>query len=238
MKLKNIAVAIALPLTLALACGGKSSEKKSSSPDSSAKGKGQACQDFCEQAEGCGTTTVQACVESCTENSVTSRAGQEVLAECFDDALCDEATEAEGVQALACILSGLDGVELSATAKKYCGESVDKINACLENEPEQPFGTCESTIGIVSDEFLAGLNACAEKSCAEVEWCIQLELLKNLPLDELLSLEEGEEPSPGILATLVSLGVALGQLGLSDETGGDFGDLFPEPDNMGGGSNR
>lgn len=238
MKLKTIAVSIAFPLTLALACGGKSdSDKKSSSPDSSAKAKGAACEDFCEQAEGCGTGTVKECVDSCTENAVTSKAGQEVLAECFDASLCEEPTEQDGVRALACILSGLDGVELSSTAKKYCEESVDKINACLGSEPEQPFGSCESTIGVVSDEFLAGLNTCAEKSCSEVEWCIQLELLKNLPLDALLTLEEGEEPSPDLLATLVSLGVALGQLGLSDETGGGLDDLFPNP-GMGGASGR
>src|SRR5690606_30539838 len=151
-----------------------------------------------------------------------SRAGQGVINECFDAELCESPTEDAFALGLVCVLTELDGLELSDEAETYCSESVDRINECLGSEPEETIGRCEDTIGVVSDELLEDLNECANEDCEDVETCIQFVALRNLPLAEILAIEEGEEPSPELIASLIPLLVAFGQLGLEDD--GSFDD--------------
>jgi hypothetical protein len=240
MKLRNMIVAAVLPFSVMVACGGTASDSGDGDGDgdgdgsasvtgSSSDDKDDVCEEFCEEISECDGVSVTECTDSCTGNTSTSRAGQAVINECFDSNLCDaEISDSDGAGALLCLIVGASDIDLSSAAETYCEDTVDTINDCLESEPdpEASFGSCEGTIGLASDEVLEGLNACAEKPCDEVEACVELEALKAIPLETLLTIGEGE-PSPQVLADLFAIGVVFGQLGLDDEGGGLFGD---EPD--------
>lgn len=235
MKLGHLMLAASLPLSTLFACGGKKEDPPP--PPSSSEGKEETCAEFCSALSTCEGIDETDCESNCTEAESTSRGGQEVLTSCFDEDVCD-ASELEGLAALACVTDGLGDLELSSAAQTYCDESVDAINACLGMEPaENPFGSCEDTIALASDELLEGLNECAKEDCDSVETCVFLEAFQVLPLDELSELEEGEDPSPALVAEILALGVVFGQLGLGDDSG--FGGILedPMPGGMGGSAN-
>lgn len=242
MRLTKILVATALPLALSLACGGSASDSGDGDGDgpadpSSSDGKEDVCETFCEEIEACEGIDVEDCVDSCTENETTSVAGQEVINDCFDADLCEAASDEALGLGLICLITGASDLDLSEEAQTYCDESVDIINACLESEPaaDAGIGNCDDTIGIASDELLADLNACAERPCDEVESCVMVTALSSLPLDALLLLEDGGEPSPSLVAELLAVAVVFGQLGLEDSTGDLFGDMAdPPPSALGG----
>lgn len=241
MKLRHILVSACLPLAALVACGGSAENNGDgdgdgdSAPITSSEGKEETCAEFCEQLAECDGVDTSDCAETCAEGSTTSRGGQEVLTECFTTDVCAaDVSELEGLQALACVTEGLEDLPVSQAGETFCEETVDAINDCLGGPPPEaaPFGSCETTIGLASDELLEDLNDCVEDDCAAVEQCVNLELLQALPLGALLAAEEGEL-SPALLSELLALGAVFGQLNLGDET-----DLFGmTPDGMGGAAN-
>jgi hypothetical protein len=232
MKLGHLMLAATLPLSTLFACGGK--EEDPPPPPSSAEGKEDTCAEFCTALSTCEGFDDTDCESNCADAQSTSRGGQEVLTSCFDADVCD-ASELEGLAALACVTDGLGDLELSSAAEKYCNDSVDAINACLGMEPaENPFGSCEDTIALASDELLEGLNDCAEEDCENVETCVFLQAVLALPVDVLSGLEEGDELSPALLSQILAIGVVFGQLGLGE---GDVGGILGDPMGMGGGAN-
>lgn len=232
----KILFATALPLALSLACGGNASDGDGNGDgDSSNVGDGdgddakkeEVCETFCSELEACEGAEVEQCVDSCTGNKTTSVAGQEVINECFDADLCQTEGEAALELALLCLITGASDLDLSEEAETYCGESVDAINECLGSEPAAGgvLGSCEDTIGLASDELLEDLNACAARSCDQVEACVTLAALGALPIEAILVLEEGGAPSPALVAELLSVAVVFGQLGLEDVAGDLLGDM-------------
>lgn len=240
MRLTKILVATALPLALSLACGGSASDGGDGDGDpSSSDGKEDVCETFCEEIEACEGVIIEDCVDSCTGNETTSVAGQGVINECFDAELCEAASEDALTLGLICLVTEAGDLDLSEEAETYCDESVDIINECLESEPaaDAMLGNCDDAIGLASDELLAQVNACAERPCDEVESCLTVTALGALPIEAILLLEEGGEPSPALIAEILAVAVVFGQLGLDDSTGDLFGDMTdPEPIGMGGGA--
>lgn len=230
MKLRHLILTVSLGALSVAACGGSAKndddKQPSQPPASSSEGKEEVCEEYCTQLSACDGSSVEDCTETCTEGELTSRGGQEVLTECFDEDVCN-LDELSGLAALGCVIDELDDLELSEEAETYCSESVDKINNCLDAEPpEQTFGSCEDTIGLASDELLAELNECATKDCEDIETCIFLELIGALPAEVISG--DTDELSPALLADFLAIGVVFGQLGLSDE---GFEDPFnPDPD--------
>jgi hypothetical protein len=86
--------------------------------------------------------------------------------------------------------------------------------------------------------LLADLNACAERPCDEVESCLTVAALSAIPLEAILALEAGGEPSPALVAEILAVAVVFGQLGLEDSTGDLFGDMVDPNPAMGGSSGR
>lgn len=266
MRFTKILVATALPLVLSLACGGSASDSGDGDGDSVTSGDGdsdsdsdsgdgdgdsdgdgegdekdEVCETFCNELEACEGVIVEECVDSCTDNETTSVAGQEVITECFDAALCEEASEEALALGLICLVTEASDLDLSEEAETYCDESVDIINECLGSEPvtDPALGNCDDTVGLASDDLLADLNACAERPCDEVESCLTITALGAFPIEEILELQGGGEPSPALVAEILAVAVVFGQLGLEDATGDLFGDLMnPEPTEMGGSSGR
>lgn len=250
MKLKSLILAATLPLSFLLACGGTASDSGDengsstpgdgdgdASPPSSSDGKEEVCEEFCTALSECGASEVDTCTTSCTEGNATSLSGQEVINSCFDADLCSaDVSELESVDALLCVITGLEDVELSEEAETYCSESVDTINRCLGSTPEDlGLGSCEDSIGIASDELLEGINECAQEECENVETCLFLEVLKSVPLETLVELDSEETPSPAVLADLLPIFIVFGQLGLSDSS---FEDIPTAPPGPGGASGR
>jgi hypothetical protein len=150
------------------------------------------------------------------------------------DFCSEEVSELDGLTALGCLTSGLEDIPLSEEAETYCGESIDKLNACLGEPAEaSPLGSCEDTIALASDEYLAQMNQCANLSCEQLELCLSLVLLNNFPAGALSSLEEGEALPAAAIADLLATAVVFGGLGGMEElSGGLEGSL---DDLLGGG---
>ncbi len=221
MSFRSLFLCAALPFVVPsfflAACGGEtksdSDEGDPPGPETSKAGKTSSCRDFCEASQACVDLDVADCTKDCAEGDSISRAGQEALAACFDEDAC-ALDEVAGLGAVACVLEKLEDVELSDAARTYCESSVAAINACSDAEPVEIFpGGCTATIALTADELLQGLNECAELSCEDQQSCIELEILKALPLSALIGLQSGEL-SPAALGDLLALGVVFSQLSL------------------------
>lgn len=226
--LRRLILAAAAPALLLIACGGK---EETPPPASSSAGKEDSCEELCEEVQDCEGVDVSSCAESCSENTTTSRAGQEAFASCFNASICtaDENSDAGLLLALACVPSQLSGIELSETQASYCSETVPKYNACVGSEPEaNPLGDCDSLIGAVSDETLAAFNACAAEECGAIELCVAGALLSSIDLGAVLASGEGDL-DPATLTSLISLGIIASQLGTAEGEEGigfDLGAIF------------
>lgn len=260
MRLTKVLLAATLPIALSMACGGSASDSGSGDGDgdnastgdgdgdgdgspSSSGGKDEVCDQFCDTLATCDGVNVEECVDSCTGDETTSVAGQEAINQCFDADLCENISEEAVGLGLICLLGESDDIDISDEAQTYCDDSVDAINGCLGSAPDpaDALGSCETLIGLASDELLADLNECAELPCDEVESCVEITALTSLPIEAILELEGGGEPSPTLIAQLLPVLVVFGQLGLDENTGGDLfgdlGDMMP-PDAMGGAAGR
>ncbi len=248
MKRMKVLFGAALPLALSIACGGSASDSSGgdgnkNTSSTSSEGKDDVCDTFCDELEACDGVVIEECVDSCTGNKTTSVAGQNAINECFDASVCEELSEEALLPGLICLVGEVSDIDLSEEAEEFCDDSVDTINRCLESEPdpEAGFGSCETLIGLASDELLEDVNDCASLPCDEVEGCLEVVALTSLPIDTLLEIENGGELSPAIVADLLSLVAVFGQLGFGEEAT----DLFagaPMPDDpppaMGGSAGR
>jgi len=183
----------------------------------------EACETFCEEAVACGEQGVTECTDSCTGNTTTSITGQEALAECVDADLCEANSELALIGALACVVGEVADADLTEAQSTYCNETVALLNECTEGMPsEDPLGTCETTIGIVSDDALAPFIRCGEVSCDARQACqdaATLQLLLPLLLSGAL---EGEEPGPAVLGNLLTLAAIAGPLNQTEDTAVDL----------------
>lgn len=214
--LKRFCLATCALVLLPVSCGGKSDEPDLG-PASSNDGKGQSCQEICDAADECDNLDTDNCVEDCQSNTAVSRAGQEALTECLVKLDC-EPDESDFAEALLCVPNRLDDLELSDTQRKYCEETVPAINECNGTEAvDSLLGSCEESIGLVSDELLAGYNQCGEEDCVQMSICLLQEIFKTVDLSTIGDLDLEGELSPALLSDLLALGVVVGSWGAGGE---------------------
>jgi len=171
-----------LPLLLALACGGQTT------PGHSNQGKDAACAEACEQAAECGVEIDPVdCNETCTEDEIVSRSGQELLTACAALAECDTVA---GTDTLECIEEGLLELPVTEAQEAFCTTSLVRIAECGETA----FGaaeveSCLSGVAVLSEEFVGELSECGDRStCDAVNLCVNLELLAAIDQEQLEAL--------------------------------------------------
>lgn len=210
----------------AAACGGDTENDGDGSgggavdaaPDSAAAdGKEESCAEFCASVEVCGQTTGEVdCASVCTGNTLVSRGGQEVLAECIAEAGCDTTNPL----ALAdCLEDGLEDLPLTEVATAFCSETLPAISECLGTAiGEGSTEDCLETIPLLSDDLLRALGKCVDDGCEGSDTCLGLTFVTAIGYENL---------------------EALGELGFGDALGGlipGFGGGTPQP-GMGGARN-
>lgn len=211
----------------ATACGGNTENDGDGSggggavdetPDSAAAdGKEESCDEFCASVEACGQTTGEVeCSSFCTGNTLVSRGGQEVLAECVAEAGCDTTN----LLALAdCLEDGLEDLPLTEVATAFCSETLPAISECLGTAVvEGSTEDCFETIPLLSDDLLRALGKCVDDGCEGSDTCLGLTFVTAIGYENL---------------------EALGELGFGDALGGlipGFGGGTPQP-GMGGARN-
>lgn len=147
------------------ACGGKAA-------GSSYQGKDGACQEQCDELARCDTTVdVKACAKSCTDSQLTSKGGQELLANCTAGRSCGAA----GDEVVECLVDGLKDLPQSETGKTFCNNALGIQAKCGGDggEPsEADRAACNDSISLLSDEALADVNACFDKECQAIQTCL------------------------------------------------------------------
>jgi hypothetical protein len=157
---------------VAAACGGNAS-------GSSYKGKDAACQDQCDELARCDKTVdVKACAKSCSESQLTSKGGQELLADCTAGRTCGAA----GDDVVECLVDGLKDLPTSETGKKFCNQALELPAKCggegAEVEPsEADRAACSDSVSLLSDEALEDIGECFDKGCEAMQTCLLGKLL-------------------------------------------------------------
>jgi len=193
------------------------------SPTSS-DNKAEGCATVCASAEACGATE-EDCVESCTENESVSNAGQDALAECFDDVSCT-ATETELLDAFLCVGEELEDTPLSTEQRQFCEVTSKSVQECTGEEPDPTLGDCAAQIGLVSDELLGDINGCDQADCDALQACVSLQLFQGIDLAGVTAITSSGEISAGGLSDLLVLFVVANQVGADtglEGIGGSFG---------------
>lgn len=202
-----LAVLLAAAATSAVACGGdtESDDEGSGgrtgedSPSSAAAdGKEESCGAFCASIEACGQVAAEVdCSSVCTENTLVSRGGQEVLAACIAEAGCDTT---DPLALADCLEDGLEDLPLTEVAEQFCNETAPAISECLGTPAaEGATADCLETIPLLSDDLLGELSECVEDGCAGADTCLGLTFVTAIGYENL---------------------EALGDLGFGDALGG------------------
>lgn len=177
--------------------------------------KEESCQSVCNVAESCGFSDDD-CVQSCSESTAVSNAGQDALAVCFEDFNCS-ADEADLRDAFLCISDELEDTPLSDEQRKFCDVTSQNVRECTGDEPDSTLGDCAEQIGLVSDELLAEVNACDQTDCDDLTRCVGLQTLQEVDFSEVTRITSGGDLSARGLSDLMALFILSNQLGT--ETG-------------------
>lgn len=148
---------------VAFACGG--------SADNTAAGKEDACKEQCEELRRCDPSIeVDDCALSCVESQLTSKAGQEAIANCLAGRDCGDETNAD---ALACLDDEIKKIPTSPQGEAFCGRGLDAQAECNDSEVSAADrDQCTGWISLFSDESLADVNECFGKSCDAMGLCL------------------------------------------------------------------
>jgi hypothetical protein len=196
---------LALPVLLAAGCGGQTT------PGSSNEGKDASCTELCEQAAECGAEMdVSACEESCTDNEVVSRAGQELLTECTTS---DECEQISILGTVACLEDGLFDLPITEAQEDFCRITLGDLAECGGRAlGDGDIDACLSGAALLADEFITELGECTERrSCDLVNVCAGLKVLTAVDEDQLQALLDSSA-AMGDLGGLGALEDLLGSL--------------------------
>lgn len=162
--IRSCLVSVAL---MAAACGGNAS-------GTSYKGKDAACQDQCDELARCDKTVdAKACAKSCSESQLTSKGGQELLAECTAGRTCG----APGDDVVECLVDGLKDLPKSDAGKAFCNKALGAPAKCGGEGAEAEASdadraACNDSVALLSDEVLADISACFDKECRAMQTCL------------------------------------------------------------------
>jgi len=196
---------LGLPVLLAAGCGGQTT------PGSSNEGKDASCTELCEQAAECDTEMdVAGCVESCTDNELVSREGQELLTDCTAK---DECEEVSTLEAAACLEDGLFDLPITQAQEDFCRITLGDLAECGGNSlADDDIDTCLSGVALLSDEFTTDLSECTERrTCDLVNLCAGLKLVTAVDEEQLQALLDSSA-AMGDLGGLGALGDLFGSL--------------------------
>lgn len=194
-------------MPLVIACGGQTT------PGFSNAGKEAACAELCQVAADCGSEVdVAECTDTCAEDEVVSRAGQELLTECSGDLECGETP---GLGALECIEDGLFELPINEAQEDFCTISLERLAECGGTPlAENDVDNCLSGVALLSEEFVTELSECGERrTCELVNLCAGLELLNSLSEEQIAALSGGTGDLGSLEDLLGSLSGSMGGAG-------------------------
>lgn len=181
---------------MAAACGGNTDSDDEGSggrsgdetPSAAGDGKEESCAEFCASVDACGQAPAEVdCSSLCTENTLVSRGGQEVLSACLAEAGC----ETTDPLALAdCLEDGLEDLPLTEVAEQFCNETAPGLSECLgQPAAEGATADCLETIPLLSDAVITNLSECVADGCEGADSCLGLTLAAAIGFENLEALE-------------------------------------------------
>lgn len=189
------------------ACGGQTT------PGHSNQGKDASCAELCTRSAECNAEIdVSECTESCTEDEVISRDGQELLTNCTAS---EECAEVQTLETLACIEDGLFDLPITEAQEDFCTFTLERIAECGDSPlGDNDVDNCLSGVAVMSEEFVTELTECGERrTCELVNVCVGLQVLTALDEETLENVLGAEAGSGGLGSLEDLLGSISGSLG-------------------------
>ena len=144
------------------------------------------CEAYCAKLELCDSANVDEsdCVEDCEDDKGYSAAALNVLAECIEEASCNEIESGEWID---CVDDGFSGLKLSSTGGKFCDDAASKLEDCDDSVDEGSVSeACEQQARARRDDFISANVKCLDKSCDDVAQCLA-DIADDYDTDEILS---------------------------------------------------